>query len=261
VQSNLIRKDQVFPFVDALIRNGLKFTDVPVIPFSDEQLEVDCDDPIWIPYGSTKLSRIAHQYNWLGMFFDDETFRVDTWNDNHSNMLNDDAEVMTVKDAYSFMSQNYNETWFIRPVNDFKAFSGELISGEDFVSWIQSASAGGYMFTDMQEIIVAQPKEIKAEWRYFIVDGKIVDGSMYRLNNRMHQQHELDATVLIEAQEQADIWLPHDNCVMDIALTDKGVKVIEFNCLNSSGFYDNDLDKIVLAVTNYCDTKIDCESE
>ncbi|MDD5150659.1 MAG: ATP-grasp domain-containing protein [Flavobacterium sp.] len=261
IQSNLIRNDQTFPLVDSLIHNGINFVDVAVIPFSNEPLDIKSDDSIWIPYGSTKLSKIALQENWLGLFFDEETFRVDCWNKNHNNMLNNDSIIMTIKDAYDFMSKYYNEYWFIRPINDFKAFAGEVISGEDFISWIQTASSGGYTFTDMQEISIARPKNIQAEWRYFIVDRKIIDGSMYRLNNRMYKQHETDEDVIIEAQRQADIWLPHDNCVMDLALVDNKIKVVEFNCLNSSGFYDHDLDKIVSSVTDYCDNKIFFEED
>lgn len=36
---------------------------------------------------------------------------------------------------------------------------------------------------------------------------------------------------------------------MDLALYDNELKVIEFNCINASGFYDNDIRKIVDAIT------------
>ncbi|MBT2748957.1 ATP-grasp domain-containing protein [Lysobacter sp. ISL-50] len=37
--------------------------------------------------------------------------------------------------------------------------------------------------------------------------------------------------------------------MMDVAQTDDGFKVIEFNTFNSSGFYAHDIGKIVAAVT------------
>lgn len=100
-------------------------------------------------------------------------------------------------------------------------------------------------------IVLDTPEEILAEWRYFIVGGKIISGSMYRHKGQMHQKAELDADVLTEAQKFANKWLPAPNCVMDLALTNDGVKVIEFNCLASSGFYDNDVKAIFKALWDY----------
>jgi len=42
----------------------------------------------------------------------------------------------------------------------------------------------------------------------------------------------------------ADKWLPNRNVVMDLALVDNELKVIEFNCINCSGFYNHDVRKI-----------------
>ncbi len=56
--------------------------------------------------------------------------------------------------------------------------------------------------------------------------------------------------VIEDIQKLADKWLPNPTCVMDVALVDDEYKVIEFNCFNSSGFYKNDINKIVMAVTN-----------
>jgi hypothetical protein len=55
---------------------------------------------------------------------------------------------------------------------------------------------------------------------------------------------ELDQKVIDEAQSFADKWLPDSCCVMDLALVDDSLKVIEFNCINSSGFYNHDVSKI-----------------
>jgi hypothetical protein len=54
-----------------------------------------------------------------------------------------------------------------------------------------------------------------------------------------------------EAQELANKWLPDQCCVMDLALVEDELKVIEFNCINSSGFYDHDVDAIFKALWKY----------
>ena len=97
-------------------------------------------------------------------------------------------------------------------------------------------------------IVLASPKNIKSEWRWFIVDGKIVSGSMYRLNGILDKREELDPDTILEAQTFADKWLPKQTCVMDLALVDDEVKVIEFNTINSSGFYAHNVDNIIHAM-------------
>jgi hypothetical protein len=74
---------------------------------------------------------------------------------------------------------------------------------------------------------------------------------MYRIRGQRLVKREVDADVIAEAQRLADKWLPNQTCVMDLALTDEGVKVIEFNCFNSSGFYYHDIRAVAEAVTNY----------
>ena len=43
-------------------------------------------------------------------------------------------------------------------------------------------------------------------------------------------------------------WTPAESCVMDIGVTEQGWKVIEFNNMNSSGFYASDVAKYVEAI-------------
>jgi ATP-grasp domain, R2K clade family 3 len=68
----------------------------------------------------------------------------------------------------------------------------------------------------------------------------------------LFNQEQLDPEVIAEAQAFADKWLPLDCIVMDLALLTTGeVKVIEFNAINSSGFYACDVKKIFKALWEY----------
>jgi hypothetical protein len=42
-----------------------------------------------------------------------------------------------------------------------------------------------------------------------------------------------------------------DAFVIDVCLTDNGWKVIECNCINSAGFYDADIQKIIISLENF----------
>lgn len=117
------------------------------------------------------------------------------------------------------------------------------------VDWFKDAmslppESGTYAIDPEMLVIISEPKNILAEWRWFIVNGEIVDGAMYKNRGQLVKVYETDKQVIEEAQKFADGWLPNMNCVMDLALTERGLKVIEFNCINSSGFYNHDVNKI-----------------
>ena len=83
------------------------------------------------------------------------------------------------------------------------------------------------------------------------MDRKIVSGSMYRIHNQPYRLREIEKTIIDKAQALADIWLPMDCVVMDTALVDGCIKVIEFNTINSSGFYDNDVGAVFKSLWEY----------
>jgi len=253
IQSNFLDINQITPIVETLRANDIPFRDVGIIPFSDEFITpLDVSDTNLIPYGSTKLSKIAEQQKWSGLFFDRTTFRNDVWNWHRGDMLNSDAKFMTVREAINeFANAEPDSVWFIRPVEDLKHFSGTVTTAAEIARWMSSVDVGNFSFDENVEVAISTPKNILMEWRYFIVGGKIVTGSLYRVKGMRKIARENDPAVLAEAQDRAKDWLPHETCVMDMALTDDGLRVVEFNCLNSSGFYDHDIEKFVLSVSDY----------
>jgi hypothetical protein len=175
-------------------------------------------------------------------------------------MLNGE-NVLTAEDACSFLSES-NEHWFMRPDADLKHFSGYVdhspVLLEHLKSMIDSykrGEQGSYGLNPETKIILATPKTIQAEWRWFIVGGKIISGSLYRAHGQLRKLHEVEPDVLMEAQAIADEWLPYDCVVMDTALVNNRVKVIEFNCINSSGFYENDVSAVFKALWEYHESK------
>lgn len=259
VQANLLSKERQQDVAWALQELDIPYVGVNVIPFSDD-MEFLFDEPKGrgiIPYGSTSLIRHAQRYNWSGLFFPKSNFRVEVWNQHRDDMLNSDAEIMTVEEASTRFIHllDDRELWFIRPVEDLKAFSGTVTTAGEISRWMTSIDVGNFQIEKSTVVAISQPKEILAEWRWFVVGGKIVDGSMYHHRGQFYKKHETDNATIHEAQTFADKWLPHETCVMDIALTNYGPQVIEFNCLNGSGFYDHDIKKIAKAVTEYVDRK------
>lgn len=251
IQSNKIQTRQTLPLINALKELDEPFVDVgvdhlgPLHPV-DPSLGVDL-----IPYGSVSLMKTAQQNGWKHFYHDDTTFRVDTWIQRHPGMLNMDARILTLKEAAAIA--HGRPEWFIRPVHDFKAFAGEVMTADALVAWVDNLDKNDCEFDSSLLVALSIPKPIVMEWRYFIVDGRIVTGSSYRYEGRPHRFEERDSSVLDEAQALADYWLPHPCCVMDVGLVDGQPipQIVEFNGINASGFYAHDVRAFAKALSDY----------
>lgn len=247
IQHNLINTQSLLEISYAIADKPNVY--VGVIPFSNE---ITSNEELvgidYIPYGSTSLTNIAYQRGYKGLHFDLENFSYKTAHANRNDMLNAE-HILYVEDAIKFL-QSFpdDKLWFARPDKDLKHFTGMVMESKELWQWLTDAmrcgSSGTYKMEEDMIIVLAEPKVIQAEWRYFVIDNKIIDGSMYRYRGNFFKKRETSSIVLAEAQTFADKWLPSPCVCMDLALVDDQVKVIEFNCINSSGFYDNNVDAI-----------------
>lgn len=230
---------------------------VGLIPFahkimSDSELAgVD-----YIPYGSTALINVAADLGWRGCFFNEGNFKYSAAVANRSDMLN--GGVMTVREALSMLDRcQPDDLRFVRPDNDLKSFSGQVLNASYLTHMLRTALAGASTLCNKlspdDNIVVSEVADIYHEHRWFIVGRKVVSGSLYRDRGQLVLKPVADSCSLYQAQELADIWLPHDCCVMDTAGTDHGTRVVEFNCINCSGMYANDPRTIFNAMLTYAE--------
>jgi len=253
IQYNLMNEDQLHDVADAVKQYPHIF--VGVIPFSREITSVNPIEGVdYIPYGSTLLTNLAADLGWTGLHFDVAKLNYRNFLANHPAMLNDN--VLSVSDAIWWLKTIDPTTeLFTRPSEDLKQYSGVVMQAGEIAPWFQSMvdaiGGGSYYMPPTTEVVLSSPKDISAEWRWFIVGGKIVSGSMYRAHGQLRKLRELDQAVIDEAQALADIWLPIDCVVMDTALVGDEIKVVEFNTINSSGFYDNDVPAVFNALWDY----------
>jgi ATP-grasp domain, R2K clade family 3 len=257
IQTNFIAADQVESIWNAAKDCGCDTQEIIIIPFS-KKFGNDKDIPdlgqYVIPYGSTSMMHKSKKMKWKGFFYDAKTFKVNIWNKKRDDMLNADAKIMKIKDTEAFLTGcDEDKMMFIRPLRDLKEFNGTLTNVGEIRRWMKSADAGSFNFSQETDVILASAKQIEMEYRFFIVDGKVIDGSLYRIHGQLFSQPVTDPLVMEEAQRMADKWLPSPCCVMDAALlkNDEKMYCIEFNTLNSSGFYYNNIPKIVKALTEY----------
>lgn len=257
LQHNMLSNEQLNIILEATKPFPCEW--IGLIPFSHEIIS---DEPLsgvdYIPYGSTSLTEVCHELGHKGLFFNPETFLYRKGLLNRSDMLNSPIFIGRVEAGIKALDRmEVDHSIFIRPDADLKQFNGQVTTAGECVTWLKSAldcaSSGNQQLLPDTQIVIAPVQDIQAEWRWFIVGGKIVSGSMYRHMGRMLRERVTDQSMIDEAQTMADGWLPAPCCVMDTALVDGELKVIEFNCINSSGTYDNDVPAIFAELYKYCE--------
>lgn len=236
-------------WINAFESNNSKYKMIEIVPLAQSIPNIEVDD-LAVVIGTTTLMKYAHQ-NWVpGTFFDPVNFRVSSWlNVYGSELLNSDGQVCQIKEV-----MDKTEGWdsfFIRPNDDLKNFSGVVVKRESFQNQINNISNNPqkFMFDTSLDVFISKPQHIQKEFRFFVVDKKVVSGCQYRLKTMILLDANIDQSVYDYAQQLVDKWQPADAFVMDIVLNSNDeYKLLEFNCINASGLYVCDAVKIVASI-------------
>lgn len=271
VQDNLYNEAGYIRFIEALQRLNCNYLIVKPVPFTNillpadfdceayngdinnaPQLEIDPNQPIVI-CGATSLSRISQSKGWYPGTFLNNNFDYEIWKDGFGsdNILNSDAVVGPVRQLANI---HKHDDVFIRPVHDSKAISGTVMTSAQFDDWQQQISQiDEEEFQPLHKntvMLLSSVKQIYNEFRIFVVDGKVVTASMYKMGDQVIASPDVDQCVIDFAQRMVDIWQPAIAFVIDVADTPQGFKIIEINNINSAGFYEADVFKIIDAIDN-----------
>ena len=137
---------------------------------------------------------------------------------------------------------------FIRPDRSDKPFTGKLIYKEFFDKDVDTLGFGGMNPEEL--IIAAEPRNIKAEWRFVVVEGKVVAGSQYRKDNLVAVAEGYPQGAFDFAQYISSVYNPDIAWVCDVCETVGGeYKVMEVGCFSCAGLYKADRFAIVKAVS------------
>lgn len=195
---------------------------------SDSQyITQETDKAIFL--GSYSVGRLFQKIS-PDAVFDLDEYTYSDWTEifGAQNVLNADAYV-----GHSSAIPWNGSHLFVRPLHDNKAFNGAIFSEN-------SLSYDGL-------IVASSIKKIFSESRCFVVDGQVVTSSLYKLNGEFHTSGVVDGDVLEFAQCMANKFT-HSGFSMDVAKTPEGLKIVELNCLNYSGFYSANLAKLIDAL-------------
>ena len=256
MQKNLYAEEAFASLVDQLERQNIDFQIVNMIPFAHE-MEPDINPTgNVIVMGSTSMKHIAKKKNWNPGYIDDNINYNNLIDNYDNNVFNLDCVIIKFGD-YPLTSKL--PQWpriFVRPVDDGKSFAGQTMTWMELYTWYWELEQIGWEDTSKSTIhkddyiVIAEAKEIHSEYRFFVVDGKVITGSMYKIGTKVHYSNVVDQEVYDYAQKMVDIWCPNQAFAIDICRANDRFYVLEINAINSAGFYACDMGKFVHAIEN-----------
>lgn len=256
LQQNLTQPQEVSETIEACESQGIEVQLIQIIPFSGHlPFDASVVDDRTFFYGSTTLiHNVQHQLNPRGVFFNPQAFTIESALKNLGDrLLGCDGEITTMAE---FASRDLLGTeWFIRPNNDDKSFCGRVIPFDEFKEWNEKFQKfDNVTLNEETKILVSPPKIIQREWRNFIVDGYVVASSLYKEYGVLRKSRQQVPIEMISfVQECIGRFQPSDLFVIDVAMVADQFRVIECNCINSSGFYDVDKKLLFAAIRKYMD--------
>ena len=254
IQRTLASDKTLNELTSAVSKSGAAFECIDVMPFSIELNYESSDNLMPVIYGSTTFMLLAYKHKYLstGVFFDDRKFLMSEYIKHWGpKVLNNDAIIIKAGELDNLEYGN-DQLFFVRPNEDTKALSGALIKFQDLKIMVSGVINESPSLTKDTELVLSSPKTIDREWRNFIVQGEVISSCRYGLRGELNvDEHDVPDDMIRFVVALCEVFTPHDVFVMDVCDCDGDYFVIECNCFNGSGVYNNDLLKIVKAVNAY----------
>lgn len=141
---------------------------------------------------------------------------------------------------------------FIRPNSGAKVFTGLTLDADSDAFELSSLHQLTSV-TDDTLILVAPAKNISAEYRFYIVEGKVITASRYMVEGKPSSSPEIDPECLaVAVQVAANPWQADLAYTCDVGLFDQPggqeARVVEINAFSTSGLYECDSGALFQAV-------------
>lgn len=248
--------DNANKIADIAVTNGMRAVKKKYVPFSNAiDLEVH-DGEVVIPYCSVNMAKQLKEYCW----FDLENLKCSTYHSYFGEYLLQKCSMFTtwneLKRQKNFLYKQFGIAGriFIKPDQNTKSFCGQLVSEfsfDEWWHWVNDLNA----VSPRSLVLVARPEEITNEYRFVVIDKKVITGSQYSNNHELcirssFSESSYDFACMIANNE----WQPDEVYVLDVAETfrDDGSKssaLLEFGSVNCAGLYACDIEKFVIELS------------
>ncbi|MBL1223469.1 ATP-grasp domain-containing protein [Chryseobacterium sp. L7] len=249
IQANVYLDPDHYKIFNALEELNVDYEVINILPTA-EKIDFKTDRKDVFVYGSVTIARLAKQNSdWFPGSFYGGNHLYEVYSRFYGkNLLNYKVSVHKVSEDLVWKN---DEKKFIKPYNEAKIFTGRVfteIEWKDFI--FEALESQSNRITKDSIVQVSEAKHTIKEARLWIIGGQIVDGGYYKFNDDVPFEEKISEDGLIFANEMIGLFNLEKAFVMDICLTDKGWKIVEINCINSSGFYPNTNVKSIIKALN-----------
>lgn len=228
-------------------------------------------DEIYIIRGGTKILHLLENYNNLedfcpylnnfqiehkhlffqklknAIFYDSTLFDQAYYSQLNLPLLNKEAFFLPIKDN---KNTSFHKAYFLKPSKDLKTFiPGILTPGQTIQEFIENSQH--LKQYDHELALLSEVKTIFKEYRFFIINKKVITGSQYINENKIEHKAYVPENIIKIAQEFAQLYQPHAIFTMDLAETEQGIKIVEYNCWNGSGLYKSNKNLLFKSVQEF----------
>lgn len=251
IQQNVFKETHLDLLIENLERFKFDYEIVKFKPFCHD-IEFTTDRKDVFCFGSVSMAHAAKKYKWTpgSMYNENHDYEVYAPKFGLENMLNGDGTVIKFTEPLPF--DNY--VFFARPTKDTKIFSGQVFTQDSWKEYVEDCIKNkvSEKINEETRILVAPLKETQQEVRCWVVGGKVVSASRYRLGTRViYENYDHETFYTDFAQKMVDRYQPAEAFVLDVCLVGDKLKVVEVNCLNCSGFYHVNVVKLINALEDH----------
>lgn len=251
IQENLFKEHHYQTLIDTMGKFGFDYEIVKFVPFvRDIEFKTERKDVFC--FGSVSMASAAKKYGWKpgSMLNDNHDFNIYAEKYGMGNMLNGDGFIINLFDELPVDADEF----FARPTADSKVFSGQIFSKEAWLDYVgnydklETSNVG----RENISVLISPLKRIQQEVRCWVVGGKVVTASRYKLGSRVSYANYDDESFFVDfAQRMVDNYQVAEAFVIDVCLVNDELKIVEVNNINSAGFYDCNMVKLITAIEDY----------
>ena len=257
-----LHEDGMRSLLETLERFGLPYSTHKVVPFIGELIPDPEIDGKAIAIGAYSMKLHAARKGWdPGVYDLTEDHIRHGFDVLGSSMLNHPCQVCRFEDAPAMAAMHYEGDFFLRPLSDSKHFSGKVYSHSELDGWHRSVMAledYGASLTPDTLVQLSRIRKIYSEFRHWVVEGKIVTSSQYKIGSRVKYDDRVDSSVIGWAQGMVSLLETSKKIqiggtsrflrayVIDTAEAPEGPRVVEMNTPNSAGLCAADVQKLVM---------------
>lgn len=240
--------------IPVLESKGIKYHTVNYIPFENDNDRRDrwvSNLPFkFIPYGSINLVKSLSRifYARCMAFCDWDIFKCSYYYLRYGTdiMFNGKFRLCSL----GKIEMTEDESYFIRPDDNDKKFTGQVVSGLNFYGFRDFVY--NYGCNENTQVLLCPSKKLEGleEYRLIMKGKDFITGSLYSVDDEHTENPEVSPIVIKSALQFVKRWVPpFPIYVLDIALHNHTkCTVLEIGCVNMAGLYACDCNKLVDAI-------------